>query len=169
MPSHMLKLVLVGDVGVGKTSLIRRVFFNEFSDDVESTVGASFVSRTFGDVRLDVWDTAGQERYQALLPMYVRNADVAWVVTDRQRDLRYWTELILEQRGSACHIITVQSKMDCGQARLPMTDCFTSAKNDVGCADLLRLTLATNRPVDRQPPNRRLRCTGESGAWSTCC
>ena len=162
----MLKLVLIGDVGVGKTSLIRRVFFNDFSEYAESTVGASFVSRTFDDVQLDVWDTAGQERYHALLPLYIRNANVAWVVvTDKKQNLNYWTNQILERRGNDCKIITIQSKLDTSETRLDV-DCQTSAKNNVGCADLLARTLEIT-PVERR---QCIDCVEpEQGSAYGCC
>jgi small GTP-binding protein len=75
-----LTMVLVGDAGVGKTSLMRAFRAGTFSEDEEPTVGVSTSGRTLlsQDKRIATafWDTAGQERYNALLPMYTRNANV---------------------------------------------------------------------------------------------
>ncbi len=61
-----VKLVLLGEAGVGKTSLVRRFVSNHFREYSESTIGASFLSKTMvvGDMayKFQVWDTAGQEK-----------------------------------------------------------------------------------------------------------
>jgi small GTP-binding protein len=75
-----LTMVLIGDAGVGKTSLMRAFRAGSFSPDEEPTVGVSTSGRTLisEDKRIATafWDTAGQERYNALLPMYTRNANI---------------------------------------------------------------------------------------------
>ena len=53
-----------------------------FSENQESTIGAAFLTKTVGDVKLQIWDTAGQERYRSLTPMYYRNASCGLVVYD---------------------------------------------------------------------------------------
>jgi small GTP-binding protein len=83
-PSHSRKVVLVGDSGVGKTSLILKLTQGsvEFTRE-PSTIAANSRLHTItlpsGQVVLDIWDTAGQERYRSLAPMTLRNADVGIV------------------------------------------------------------------------------------------
>lgn len=82
-----LKITLIGDVSVGKTSLITRVFYGTFEYSTPTTVGASFYtgSATSTDgkkFKLQVWDTAGQERFRSLIPMYIRGTDVIFFVYD---------------------------------------------------------------------------------------
>ncbi|ORC86195.1 small Rab GTP binding protein [Trypanosoma theileri] len=78
------KLVLLGDSGVGKSSLVQRLAKDEWNENQNSTVGASFfryacpVDDTA--VHFDIWDTAGQERYKSLASMYYRGAAAALVV-----------------------------------------------------------------------------------------
>ena len=64
------KIVLLGDVFVGKTSISVRFSKNEFKDFQESTSGAVFVTHTIEEekclMQFDIWDTAGQERFRAL-------------------------------------------------------------------------------------------------------
>ncbi|CAN6459704.1 unnamed protein product [Victoria cruziana] len=80
------KLVLLGDMGTGKTSLVLRFVKGQFFDYQESTIGAAFFSQILSlneaTVKFDIWDTAGQERYHSLAPMYYRGAAAAVVVYD---------------------------------------------------------------------------------------
>uniref|UniRef100_A0ACD5W934 Uncharacterized protein n=1 Tax=Avena sativa TaxID=4498 RepID=A0ACD5W934_AVESA len=80
------KLVLLGDVGAGKSSLVLRFVKGQFVEFQESTIGAAFFSQTLAvndeTVKFEIWDTAGQERYHSLAPMYYRGAAAAVVVYD---------------------------------------------------------------------------------------
>ncbi|KAF3592476.1 hypothetical protein DY000_02024510 [Brassica cretica] len=80
------KLVLLGDVGAGKSSLVLRFVKDQFVEFQESTIGAAFFSQTLAvndaTVKFEIWDTAGQERYHSLAPMYYRGAAAAIIVFD---------------------------------------------------------------------------------------
>ncbi|PSS17915.1 Ras-related protein [Actinidia chinensis var. chinensis] len=80
------KLVLLGDMGTGKTSLVLRFVKGQFFDHQEPTIGAAFFTQILSlpeaTVKFDIWDTAGQERYHSLAPMYYRGAAAAIVVYD---------------------------------------------------------------------------------------
>ena len=82
------KVVLVGESGVGKTSIINRYVENYFNPNSESTTGASFASKivTFDkfqkSIKFEIWDTAGQEKYRALTKIFFKNAAVAILVYD---------------------------------------------------------------------------------------
>eukprot|EP00002_Diphylleia_rotans_P032120 TRINITY_DN6719_c0_g2_i1.p1 TRINITY_DN6719_c0_g2~~TRINITY_DN6719_c0_g2_i1.p1 ORF type:complete len:244 (+),score=47.87 TRINITY_DN6719_c0_g2_i1:66-797(+) len=80
------KVVMLGDSGVGKSSLVIRYVDNQFSNVVKSTVGASFFTKRFmvdgSKVKLQIWDTAGQERFRSMAPMFYRGAAAAIVVFD---------------------------------------------------------------------------------------
>ncbi|KAK6914906.1 Small GTPase [Dillenia turbinata] len=80
------KLVLVGDIGTGKTSLVLRFVKGQFFDQQEPTIGAAFFTQILSlaeaTIKFDIWDTAGQERYHSLAPMYYRGAAAALVVYD---------------------------------------------------------------------------------------
>jgi small GTP-binding protein len=69
---------MVGESGVGKTSLIDRLSSDTFSAGVAPTIGAAYIKTTFSvgekAVALNIWDTAGQEKFQSLVPFYMRNA-----------------------------------------------------------------------------------------------
>mmetsp|Transcript_23441 Transcript_23441/g.79781 ORF Transcript_23441/g.79781 Transcript_23441/m.79781 type:complete len:203 (-) Transcript_23441:2305-2913(-) len=85
-PSIQAKLVLLGDMGAGKSSLVLRFVKGQFFDYQESTIGAAFLTQTVNvndaTVKFEIWDTAGQERYHSLAPMYYRGAAAAIIVYD---------------------------------------------------------------------------------------
>lgn len=89
LPSPKLvqvKLVLLGEAAVGKSSLVLRFVNNEFTENKEPTIGAAFLTQKIRQddrvIKFEIWDTAGQERFHSLAPMYYRNAQAAVVVYD---------------------------------------------------------------------------------------
>ncbi|KAI9216042.1 ras family-domain-containing protein [Blastocladiella britannica] len=81
-----VKLVLLGQAAVGKSSLVLRFVRNEFQENREPTIGAAFLTQKCKVdekvIKFEIWDTAGQERFHSLAPMYYRNALAAIVVYD---------------------------------------------------------------------------------------
>lgn len=81
-----VKLCLLGESGVGKSSILQRFVYNTFNPNAESTIGASFMMKNMvlhdRTLKFNIWDTAGQERYRALAPMYYRGAAAAIIVYD---------------------------------------------------------------------------------------
>ena len=71
-----IKIVLLGDSGVGKSSIAQRYVTDTFRPHGESTIGASFMSKMIvnngSPCKCQIWDTAGQEKYHSLAPMYYR-------------------------------------------------------------------------------------------------
>ena len=80
------KIVLIGDINVGKTSILSRFRYGSFESDYMPTLGIDFFSKNlfFEDktIRLILWDTAGQERFRSLIPSYLKNADCIIIVFD---------------------------------------------------------------------------------------
>ena len=80
------KVVVIGDSGVGKTSLIQVFENNKFNQMFKPTIGADFSNKelVMGDrmVTLQIWDTAGQERFQSLGSAFYRGADCCVLVYD---------------------------------------------------------------------------------------
>lgn len=80
------KLVIVGDSGVGKTTLIKRIKDNVFDTNFTSTLGVDFCHLTYNNngntVKVYIWDTAGQEKFSNLINVYFRDIDGAMVVYD---------------------------------------------------------------------------------------
>lgn len=82
----MLKIIILGDSGVGKTSLMQQYVKNKFSTQYKATIGADFLTKeiTLDDRRLilQIWDTAGQERFQSLGVAFYRGADCCILMFD---------------------------------------------------------------------------------------
>ncbi|XP_069574762.1 ras-related protein Rab-15-like [Brachyistius frenatus] len=74
----LLRLLMLGDSGVGKTCMLRRFTESEFDPSHISTIGVDFKMKTLEidgiKVRVQIWDTAGQERYQTITKQYYRRA-----------------------------------------------------------------------------------------------
>ena len=81
------KIVLVGESGVGKTSIISQFVDQIFEEGLQTSTGGSFSSKTLTfnngkTIKLEIWDTAGQERYRALTKIFYTNALAAVLVYD---------------------------------------------------------------------------------------
>ena len=83
-----LKILIIGDSTVGKTSILNRFCKNEFSWNYLATIGVDFFSKDIEFtnpnklIRIKIWDTAGQERFKSLSKSYFRNADGIIIVFD---------------------------------------------------------------------------------------
>jgi Ras-related protein Rab-7A len=82
----LLKVIILGDSGVGKTSLMNQFVNKKFSNQYKATIGADFLTKeVMVDnrlVTLQIWDTAGQERFQSLGVAFYRGADCCVLVYD---------------------------------------------------------------------------------------
>ncbi|KAM6934210.1 ras-related protein Rab-20 [Xenentodon cancila] len=89
-----VKVVLLGDMNVGKTSLLHRYMERKFKDTI-STVGGAFFLKQWGPYNISIWDTAGREQFHGLGSMYCRGA-AAVILT---YDVTNWQSLSeLEER-----------------------------------------------------------------------
>ena len=154
------KVVLLGESGVGKTSIINQFINEEFLEDQESTTGATFSSKEVETksgqiIKFVVWDTAGQEKFRSLTKMFYKNAIAAILVYDITRKesfeelKKYWAEQIKETSSKNIIICIAANKYDLlefeeveeGEGRKLAKDLnaifkTTSAKNQTGINDL---------------------------------
>ena len=82
-----IKVVLLGEAGVGKTSIIHQFTYHKFDPDCISSISAQFISKTidykgYGPIKYDIWDTAGQERYRSMAKIFYKDAKVIIFVYD---------------------------------------------------------------------------------------
>jgi small GTP-binding protein len=112
-----VKVILVGDAAVGKTSLILAYLSQPFSEASVSTTSAVFfqVTRTIEhrEVNLEIWDTAGQETYRSLMALYYRSAHIALLCVTRET-VEWAAEwaAVVRQSEPACAVIVVFTKSD---------------------------------------------------------
>jgi Ras-related protein Rab-6A len=80
------KIVVLGDINVGKTSILSRFRYGSFDQSYMPTLGIDFFTKNLfyedKTIRLILWDTAGQERFRSLIPSYLKNADCIIIVYD---------------------------------------------------------------------------------------
>ena len=105
-PETRLKVVLLGDAGVGKTAIIRRYYEDKFNDILESTYNASFIEKVINvenkKIVLELWDTVGQEAYRSLTKIFTKNARIIILVYDVTNlksfeSLDYWYDYIKKE------------------------------------------------------------------------
>ena len=103
MESPRQKIIFVGDSGVGKTTMIKNLNEEPYQDLNESSIGIDFYSKKIKykgiEIRLQIWDTAGQEKYRGLIPSYIRNAALIFLIYDISskesfNNLTQWIEFI---------------------------------------------------------------------------
>lgn len=100
---RLYKILIIGDSGVGKTSILNRFSTDTFNESFISTIGVDFKIKKINvngtDVKLQVWDTAGQERFRTITSSYYRGAHgiiIVFDVSDRESFLNvdHWIKEI---------------------------------------------------------------------------
>ena len=168
------KVILVGDISVGKSSLLMQFEKQQFDEKVEPTIGANFITRlietSHGPINLMVWDTAGQERYRALIPMYSRNAAAALLVIDVScpqsfESIDLWHATIKQNCLKNCKIYLVANKIDL-ECRVPLDkvedwarqngcEFFKTSARDRSTVDPVFMKVAEDLASDKAKPQRQ--------------
>jgi small GTP-binding protein len=119
-----IKVVLIGESGVGKTSIIAQFTKGLFNQDIMSTNGATFSTKKklFKNsnkyLSFEIWDTAGQEKYRSLAKMFFKDATVALIVYDITNTKSfneikdYWLNLVRENGPKKIIMYIVGNKCD---------------------------------------------------------
>ncbi|KAJ4507573.1 Vacuolar protein sorting-associated protein 21 [Exophiala dermatitidis] len=141
-PSSSVKLVLLGEAAVGKSSLVLRFVNNDFQENKEPTIGAAFLTQKISlpnrIIKFEIWDTAGQERFASLAPMYYRNAQAALVVYDLTKPTslvkaKHWVAELQRQASPGIVIALVGNKLDlCSETSSDSDATAESAENEEG-------------------------------------
>jgi len=119
--NQSIKCVILGDSGIGKTSIIKKYNSINVSSSNESTLGAIYWELFYKydeekNIRINFWDTAGQERYNSLIPMYVRECDIILLTFDLTnyesfKNLSKWYNFVLNNYDNP-KIIIIGNKVD---------------------------------------------------------
>ena len=157
------KIVLLGDVSVGKTSIASRYCKNSFNDHHINTIGGAYQQQKVvlpngSMVKLHIWDTSGQERFRAMTNLYYRDAQVAiltYDITNEQsfssidfwiKELKYKVEnenMILCLVGNKCDVNDGERKVPKNKGKKFAEDnnmlfYETSAKTGAGVKELFQ-------------------------------
>ena len=155
------KIVLLGDVSVGKTSIASRYCKNSFNEHHINTIGGAYqqqkvILNNGSMVKLHIWDTSGQERFRAMTNLYYRDAQVAILTYDIKsessftsiefwiQELKYKVEnenMILCLVGNKCDVSQDERKVSANKGKTfaqenNMIFYETSAKTGEGIKDL---------------------------------
>lgn len=118
---YLFKLLLIGDSGVGKSSLLLRFADDSYLETYISTIGVDFKIRTVEldgkTVKLQIWDTAGQERFRTITSSYYRGAHgiiVVYDVTDEEsfNNVKQWLNEIDRYASEDVNKLIVGNKSD---------------------------------------------------------
>lgn len=123
----LVKLLLIGDSGVGKSCLLLRFCEDEFTPSFITTIGIDFKIRTIDldgkRVKLQVWDTAGQERFRTITTAYYRSAMgilLVYDVCDEKsfNNIRSWYANVQQHASENVVLILVGNKSDMSDKRV---------------------------------------------------
>ncbi|NVM03779.1 MAG: GTP-binding protein [Candidatus Helarchaeota archaeon] len=119
---YVFKILLLGDGGVGKTSLLRRFIDNTFTPDYKSTIGVQFMTRTVNidknkAIKLVIWDVAGQSKFTSYRHLYYKDAEGIILVYDITRpdsfnNLEMWISDAVKHTVKNTHIAILGNKVD---------------------------------------------------------
>lgn len=113
---NVYKICLVGNSGVGKSSLSHKLTTGQSNVIKDSTIGAAFSILITENSKYHIWDTAGQERYRSIGPMYYRSADIILLVFDLSNiesieSLHKWY-LDIKKVNETAYLIVIGNKSD---------------------------------------------------------
>ena len=129
--NEKIKIMLIGDSSVGKTSLLKKYCQNEFSESYISTIGIDFQIKFLDinnkKIKLQIWDTAGQERYRVLAKNYFNSSDGFIIVYDITNRLSFdnvnnWVEQIKQLAPSHIKNVIFGNKTDLSSERVIKTN-----------------------------------------------
>lgn len=118
---HLIRILIIGNISVGKTSLVERWVENDFNPYSYPTIGIDFkiTSRTIDgkQVRVQLYDTSGQERFYVVTRSYYRNADAVILVYDLNqpdsiKDLQRWYDRARQFCNEKIPICIIGNKSD---------------------------------------------------------
>ncbi|KAL4445986.1 hypothetical protein ABPG74_010978 [Tetrahymena malaccensis] len=119
---YQFKILLIGDSGVGKTSIMNRFTENKFNAEIKSTIGVEYSKKTMvidqAVIQASIWDTAGQERFRSLAKNYYKGALGALLVFDVTRPhtleniQKIWLQEIEQHASKNIKMILIGNKSD---------------------------------------------------------
>ena len=157
---HTFKIVLIGESGVGKTSIISQFVDHTFNEDIQASTGGAFSSITLSlstgkELKFDIWDTAGEERYRSLTKLFYKDTNAAVLVYDITRKVSfeqlkiYWINQIREISNPNIILVIAANKTDLIEdekvdelsarkfaEEIDAIFCLVSAKSSVGIDDI---------------------------------
>eukprot|EP01099_Mayorella_cantabrigiensis_P000864 TRINITY_DN1367_c0_g1_i1.p1 TRINITY_DN1367_c0_g1~~TRINITY_DN1367_c0_g1_i1.p1 ORF type:complete len:234 (-),score=64.75 TRINITY_DN1367_c0_g1_i1:264-908(-) len=188
---YLIKLLLIGDSGVGKSCLLLRFSDDSFTPSFITTIGIDFKIRTIEldgkRIKLQIWDTAGQERFRTITTAYYRGAMgilLVYDVTDEKsfQNIRNWIRNIEQHATESVNKMLIGNKCDMIDKKVIESErgealaqeygikfLETSAKNNINVDEAfislakdIKKRLIDNAESDRPTPNNPLHITNQN-------
>ncbi|CRG91495.1 Rab GTPase SrgA, putative [Talaromyces islandicus] len=153
----LIKLLLIGDSGVGKSCCLLRFSEDSFTPSFITTIGIDFKIRTIEldgkRVKLQIWDTAGQERFRTITTAYYRGAMgilLVYDVTDERsfNNIRTWFSNVEQHASEGVHKILIGNKCDWEEKRAVSTEQGQKLADELGIP-FLEVSAKNNINVDK--------------------
>lgn len=161
---YLLKVVVIGDTGVGKSCILMRYADDEFIESFISTIGVDFRFRTIQvldkQIKIQIWDSAGQEKFRVITSAYYRSSDAIVVVYDvtlRESFERVKTWITDVHRYTQdVQIMIVANKCD-RVDRCVSTQEGMALANELG-AEFIETSAKTGENINQAFENLAIRC-----------
>ena len=137
-----IKIILLGESGVGKTNLINVFFGFGFDKNTETTLSSYCYDGEFQHKNktysYSIWDTAGQEKFRAINKMFIRDAKIIFIVYSIDNkysfdEVDFWVNFVKENLGTQKYIMAlVANKCDLYEDQMVMDDEGQNAANKYG-------------------------------------
>ena len=154
-PKYILKITLLGEKNVGKTSLVYRYIENKFRESYKATLGVNLLKKDMevdgNSVSAQIWDLGGQDSFKSLRKLYLEGANGALVMfdlTERKtfEKLNEWVESFKEARGEQ-PIVLIGNKSDLENQR-KITDMEASNYAKENNMELMLTSAKTGQNVE---------------------
>lgn len=151
------KIIVVGDSGVGKTTLINRMEKNDFFEHIESTVGVLSAKIMYNfndhDIEFQIYDTAGQEKYQSIAKFYLKNTKVALICFDPMKSnwadsIKRWQNIVINESPETSFVI-VATKYDLWRNTLKVKPIISEVQKICGIEEIVWVSSLTGENVKR--------------------
>lgn len=155
-PSCKLRIIVIGNSGVGKSSIVSRFIDSDFDCDMIGTVGINFKNKTLNidgvAAHLQVWDTAGEERFWSITPSYCRNADgviLIYDITDSKTfdGVQFWSRKVNEHSPNVQRML-LGNKLDMDNERVISEDSGKEAAERMG-SPFFEVSAMTGHNIDQ--------------------
>ena len=123
---YLLKYVIIGDSGVGKSNILLQYINGKFSDDFKATLGVEFGAKNIEInsriYRIQIWDTAGQENFRSIARAYYKNSICACIVYDITsrnsfNSVQSWIDDCTKQTPKSILLLLIGNKNDLNDRR----------------------------------------------------
>lgn len=113
---NTIKVVMVGNFGAGKTSLVTKAVYNDYNDKMTPTIGTSFCIKNLiyegKKVQFQIWDTSGENMYYVYLPLYIRGSKYILFCIDKYDEIILNKYIDLAKNYPASTLILIRTKCD---------------------------------------------------------